>query len=77
MDTPFFDIAEAGGSTLALKKYALVSPERVAALALKDSLRRRPVSVCSLPIKSLFLLTKLVPHSVILDVMDWMKRKGY
>ncbi|MCI9189902.1 MAG: SDR family NAD(P)-dependent oxidoreductase [Lachnospiraceae bacterium] len=77
VDTPFFDIAEAGGSTLALKKYALVSPERVAALALKDSLRRRPVSVCSLPIKSLFLLTKLVPHSVILDVMDWMKRKGY
>lgn len=77
VDTPFFQIAEADGSTLALKKYTMVSAERVVALALKDSLRRRSLSVCSLPVKSLFILTKLVPHSVILDVMDWMKRKGY
>lgn len=77
VDTPFFDIAEADGSTLALKKYTMVSAERVAALALKDSLHRHPMSVCSLPIKAFLLLTKAVPHQIILEAMDWMKRKGY
>ena len=77
VDTPFFDIAEEHGSTLALKKYTMVSAKRVAALALKDSLHRRSMSVCSLPIKSFLLLTKTVPHHVILAAMDRMKKKGY
>lgn len=76
VDTPFFDIAEATGSTLAVKKYTMAEASRVVALALKDSYYRRPVSVCSLPIKALWALSKAVPHSAILHVMAQMKKKG-
>lgn len=77
VDTPFFDIAERYASTLALKKYTMVSAERVVARALKDSWHRRPMSVCSLPIQSFMLLTKTAPHSAILGAMRLLKRKGY
>lgn len=76
VDTPFFDIAEATGSTLSIKKYTMVEARRVVALALRDSYAKRSVSVCSLPIKAFHLLSKVVPHSVILRVMEEMKKKG-
>lgn len=76
VNTPFFDIAEQNGSTLAVKKYTMVRAEEVVSLALKDSCRRRSVSVCSLPIRAFRGLAKFVPHAVLLDVMNLMKRKG-
>lgn len=76
VDTPFFGIAEATGSTLAVKKYTMVEADRVVALALKDSYRKRPVSVCSLPIRAFQGLCKTVPHSILLKVMEQMKKKG-
>lgn len=74
VDTPFFDIAEAAGSTLAVKKYTMVTADRVAALALKDSLRRRPLSVCSFPIKAFRILCKAVPGSLLLQGMALLKK---
>lgn len=76
VDTPFFDIAEASGSTLAIKKYTMVTADRVVKLALRDSYHKRPMSVCSLPIKSLLAVSKVLPHGVILDIMDQMKKRG-
>lgn len=76
VDTPFFEIAEANGSTLAIKKYTMVQADKVVAAALKSSWRRRSVSVCGMPMKAFGLLSKAVPHSVLLHVTDWMKRKG-
>ncbi len=76
VDTPFFDIAEASASTLALKKYTMVSPERVVTLALKDSYYRRPLSVCGLPMKSFRALSRAVPHCLLLRAMRQMKQKG-
>lgn len=73
VDTPFFDIAEAAGSTLAIKKYTMVTAEKVVAQALKDSYHRRPLSVCSLPIKAFMALCKALPHSVILKAMEYCK----
>ena len=76
VDTPFFDIAESTGSTLAVKKYTMVSVDRVAALALKDSYKKRSMSVCSLPIKVFWTITKTLPHSILLKILRQMKRKG-
>ena len=76
VDTPFFDIAERYGSTLAIKKYTLVNAREVVSLALRDSYHRRSVSVCSLPIKAVRVLAKCVPHDMILAIMTQMKRKG-
>lgn len=66
VDTPFFQTAERDGSTLALKKWTMVTPERVVEQALRDSRNRRPVSVCSLPIRAFRGLAKAVPHSLLL-----------
>lgn len=74
--THFFEIAERTGTTLFIKKYTYVSPERVVALALKDSYYCRTMSVCSLPIKAFRGLAKLAPHELILDGLMLLKRKG-
>lgn len=73
VDTPFFDIAEQHGRTLTIKKYTMVSAERVVRKALRDALHRKAKSVCSLPIKGVELLSKVVPHSFALKCMDKMK----
>ncbi len=77
VDTPFFDIAESTGTTLSVKKYTMVNADRVAKLALKDSYKKRPMSVCSLPMKAFLALSKALPHSVILKIMEQMKQKGW
>lgn len=74
VDTPFFEIAEQGGSTLAIKKLVMVSAEKVVEQALRDSCYRREMSVCGFPIKAMELLSKAVPHKLILDVMNLMKK---
>ncbi|MCI8529146.1 MAG: SDR family NAD(P)-dependent oxidoreductase [Lachnospiraceae bacterium] len=76
VDTPFFDIAESTGSTLAVKKYTMVSAERVVALALKDSYQKRSLSVCSFPIKTFRVISKIIPHGLLLKIGGQMKRKG-
>lgn len=74
VDTPFFDIAEQTGASLAVKKYTMVGPEKVVALALKDSYHKKPVSVCGLPMKAFRVLAKLCPHSVLFRAIDLLKQ---
>ncbi len=74
VDTPFFDIAERTGSTLAIKKYTMVSPTKVVEQALRDSYHKRTLSVCSVPIKGLRVASKLVPHDTILGITKALKR---
>lgn len=76
VDTPFFDIAERNGTTLAVKKYVMADAGQVVEQALWDSYHRRSMSVYSLPIKSLHVLSKTAPHGIILKVMNLMKKKG-
>lgn len=73
VDTPFFDIAERSGSTLSIKKYTMVEPERVVCKALKDSYFKKSMSVCSLPIQAFEVIAKLVPHQALLDVVNRLK----
>lgn len=78
VDTPFFDIAERTGSTLSVKKITMVKADRVVAQALRDSLHKRPLSVCSLPIQGIQLMSKVLPHQWILCGMRLLQvvRKG-
>ena len=73
VDTPFFNIAEKTGSTLAIKKLTLVSAKRVVNQALKDSYYKRAKSVCSLPIRMFEVYAKLTPHGIILKIMQLLK----
>ena len=74
VDTPFFDIAEKNGSTLAVKKYTMVSADKVVALALKDSYFKKTMSVCSLPIQAFMVAAKFLPHDILLSAMKVLKK---
>ncbi len=76
VNTPFFDIAERTGTTLAIKKYTMVEAKEVVHLAIRDSLAGRSVSVCGIPMKAVRVLTKTLPHSFVLTIMDLMKKLG-
>lgn len=69
IDTPFFDIAEKTGKILAIKKATMVDPASVARKALKDSCAKKSTSVYSFPIKAVWVLTKLVPHGLVMPLM--------
>ena len=70
VDTPFFDRAETNGQTLALKKNFSVSAEMVVKDALIASKRRKTVAVCSFWMKMFRILCKIVPHGLILEIVE-------
>ena len=74
VDTPFFDIAEQYGKTLAIKKYTLVRTDQVVKQALKDSLHKKAKSVYSFPIRAFEVFAKLFPHELILLLTRRMKK---
>ncbi|HJA94314.1 MAG TPA: SDR family NAD(P)-dependent oxidoreductase [Candidatus Eisenbergiella merdipullorum] len=73
--TEFFERAEQKASTLAIKKYVMADAEDVVRDALSASAKGRSMAVYSLPIKAFGVLTKLCPHSLILMVMSFLKRR--
>lgn len=74
VDTPFFEIAERTGTTLRVKKYTMVPPERVVAQALRDAYRKKSLSVCSLPIQVFHAAGKCLPHDLLLKFVMLMKK---
>ncbi|MDE6363948.1 MAG: SDR family NAD(P)-dependent oxidoreductase [Lachnospiraceae bacterium] len=73
VDTPFFDIAEKTGSTLAVKKLTLVRADQVVEKAIADSYHKRERSVYGAWIQSFEVLAKILPHSVLLEAMRFLK----
>lgn len=73
VDTPFFDIAEKTGSTLAVKKLTLVRADQVVEKAIADSYHKRERSVYGAWIRGFEVLAKILPHSVILKAMRFLK----
>lgn len=73
VDTPFFDIAEKNGSTLAIKKLAIVRADLVVKKAISDSYHKREHSVYGPLIQGFEVLTKIIPHRVILEIMRYIK----
>lgn len=73
VETEFFDRAAAYGNTLALKDKIMVSASSVVKKALHDAAKKKEISVCSLPMQSFFLLTKIIPHKWIFFVMRFLK----
>lgn len=72
VDTPFFDIAEKTGSTLAVKKITLVRADQVVERAIADSYHKRERSVYSAWIKGFDVMVKIIPHRAILELMRFL-----
>ena len=75
VDTPFFEFAESTGTTLKLKKYVMVNVEDVVKRALRDSYKKRTMSVYSIPIQAFAVATKLLPHEPYLRIMTELKKR--
>lgn len=74
--TEFFDIAEQYGATLSIKKYTMVEADRVVREALAASCKNHPMSVCSLPIKAFWAMTRVMPQDPVIHITHLLKKKG-
>lgn len=67
--TEFFDHCGTGKSLSALKLFFMADPVKVVRLAWKDSMSKKPLSVYGKGMKSFRLISKIIPHGVILKGM--------
>lgn len=74
--TEFFDIAEQYGASLSVKKYTMVEADRVVREALAASSKNRPMSVCSMPIKAFWAMTRVLPQDPVIHITHMLKKKG-
>lgn len=68
--TEFFDIAQTTGEIPLYKKLVMADPGKVVAKAIRDSIAGREVSVYGIWMKAFWVLAKVFPHSLILDIME-------
>ncbi len=74
-DTNFFNIALENSSNLPFyKEMFMADAGAVVDKAIKDSIMKHPVSVYGLPMKSLRLISKIVPASVSLGFMSFLPK---
>lgn len=66
--TEFFDLAEKTGKLAEYKKYFFVDAVKVVRKALIDSVDGKELSIYSIPMKAFYILTKTVPHRIILKI---------
>ena len=69
VDTEFFQHCGSGRTLSAIKLFFMARPEKVAALAWKDALRKKPVSVYGMAMRWFRVGTKIIPHKVFLAGM--------
>ena len=67
--TEFFDLAEKHRSVAFYKKLVMASPEKVVNRAFKDAAKNKSLSVYSLSMKLSMILTKIIPHSLLIKIM--------
>lgn len=65
--TEFFDIA--GMSANILKKMTMAKPEKVVKQALIDAKNKKEVSVYGVAMKAARVLTKIIPHKLVVEIM--------
>ena len=72
VDTEFFLVSGTGNNPL--KKLVMTDAPRVVRRALLDSRKKKPLSVCGLPMKAVRIGTKLFPHSLILKAEELLTK---
>ena len=69
VDTEFFEIAETTGRIPLYKKLTMANPRKVVSKALRDSGLGKTVSVYGALMNGFCILAKIVPHSLLIDMM--------
>lgn len=70
--TEFFDKAIKNGSYPKYKKYFWADPEKVVRKAFRDALCKREMSIYSVWMKGLYVLTKYMPHRLLLGISKYL-----
>ena len=68
--TEFFQVASPSGMLPLYKRLSMAKPEKVVKLAVRDSMMGKTISVYGPLMKAFFLLCRLVPHRLLLKVME-------
>ncbi len=68
--TEFLDIARQGQEIPGYKKLVMADPKKVVKKAIRDSMAGRPVSVYGITMKLFMIAAKILPHGLILEVME-------
>jgi short-subunit dehydrogenase len=71
--TEFFDRAVVDTSVITYYNQ-FFTPEQVVTRAFKDMKKGKDVSVCGFKIRAQVLLTKLLPHKLVMKI--WLKQQG-
>lgn len=71
--TEFFDIAETTGKIALYKRLSMSDPKKVVSLAIRDSIMKKPVSVYGPLMKLFYFISKILPHELMLSIMDQLK----
>lgn len=75
VDPPFFENAEREEKRPAFKNWFLCDPEKVVEKALHDSRSGKTISIYGIWMKIWYVLTKLIPHSVITSILINMEKR--
>ncbi|MCR4727856.1 MAG: SDR family NAD(P)-dependent oxidoreductase [Lachnospiraceae bacterium] len=73
VDTEFFDIAEKNGTNFHFKKKFMAKQEDVVNRALIDAYHRKDISVYSPAMILFFVITKILPHKLIMFFLKFFK----
>jgi len=77
VDTPFFAVAEESGKRLAIKDKFMVDPYSVVEQALWESIVfKKPRSICSFPIKGLYLISRIIPDTLLIPLIQKIKEEN-
>lgn len=73
VNTEFFEIAEKNSTGMSFKKFFMVEATDVVRKALVDSYNRKSLSIYSVWMQLFCILTKIIPHDLLLTLMTKMK----
>ncbi len=76
VDTEFFLSAGDNRKMSAVKKFAMAKPEPVVKKALADAAQRKELSVYGLSMKGSLLASKVIPHRILVPLMDRVLNKS-
>ena len=68
--TEFFQIAQTTGRIPVYKYLFMAKPGPVVKKAIRDCVMRKEISIYGCSMKAFFALTRLLPHSLLLDIME-------
>lgn len=72
--TEFFDIAEEGQNIMWYKKLIMADCDKVVHQALEDGRKGKALSIYGIPMKLFYIISKLIPHRLILSVVTVLNR---